>query len=165
MKKQAKVRQLYTKDVRFHHSISEEKSDGYIMHTHHHYEAYFFISGHVSYMVDGIEYHPEPYSLILIGANILHGVNIRSDLPYERYSFHFLPELLSGKNREILLSPFHKLPVRYARLNGFHLESYFESVISCCEMDSKLKSIALPARMESLLSQILFIQKSSRELP
>ena len=165
MPRENKTRQLYTRTVRFHHSISEDISDEYVLHTHPDYEAYFFISGNVSYLVEGIEYQPEPYSLILIGANAAHGFRVNSALPYERYSFHFLPELLSGKNREMLLSPFHQGPFYFSRLNGFQLESYFESIISCCDMDSELKSIALPARMESLLSQILFIQKQTRELP
>ena len=159
------TRHIYTKHVRFHHNVTTQQSESYHIHAHEFYEAYFFISGQVDYIVDGIEYHPQPYSLILIGADVPHGYWIRTDMPYERYSFHFLPELLTGRNREAFLSAFQPTAPYLDRLSGFHLESYFESVIACTQMDTELQSLSLPVRMESLLSQILYIRRRNDASP
>jgi len=158
-------RELRNNDILFHHSISTRRSEEFELHCHNYYEVYFFISGDARYLVEGVEYRPEPYSLLLMAPNVFHGIFLNSSSPYERYALHLLPSFLPQGSEKLLLSPFHQKQIYYTKTESFHMESYFEALLQCCDMEGELQNIAVQARVEALLSQIVHLQRESIHLP
>lgn len=73
------------KDKRFEvFHYRDKKMDGVSIHHHDFYEVYFFLSGRVSFKVEGRSYHLEPGDLLLINPQELHQPDIGTDAVYER---------------------------------------------------------------------------------
>ena len=62
----------------------DKKMDGVGIHHHDFFEVYFFLSGRVSFKVEGRAYHLEPGDLLLINPQELHQPDIGADALYER---------------------------------------------------------------------------------
>lgn len=62
----------------------DKKMDGVGIHHHDFFEVYFFLSGRVSFKVEGKSYHLEPGDLLLINPQELHQPDIGPDTLYER---------------------------------------------------------------------------------
>lgn len=73
------------KDKRFEvFHYRDKKMDGVGIHHHDFFEVYFFLSGRVSFKVEGRSYHLEPGDLLLINPQELHQPDIGTDSVYER---------------------------------------------------------------------------------
>lgn len=73
------------KDKRFEvFHYRDKKMDQVGIHHHDFFEVYFFLSGHVSFKVEGKSYHLEPGDLLLINPQELHQPDIGADALYER---------------------------------------------------------------------------------
>ena len=73
------------KDKRFEvFHYRDKKIDGVGIHHHELFEVYFFLSGRVSFKVEGRSYHLEPGDLLLINPMELHQPDIGTDTVYER---------------------------------------------------------------------------------
>lgn len=92
----------------FRHSLTEQATEDYELHCHAFYEAYYFIRGDVTYMIEGTYYALQPYTLLLIVPGTFHGMKINSSKPYERYVLHFFQELIPEDERAYLLPAFDK---------------------------------------------------------
>ncbi len=67
------------------HSIDKHpKQSEFNIHAHEHYEILLFISGDVTYLVEGELYHPKPYDILIFNIAETHKVIINSDKIYER---------------------------------------------------------------------------------
>ncbi len=67
------------------HSVDEHpKQNEFFMHAHEHYELLLFISGDVTYLVEGELYNPKPYDILIFNIAETHKVIINSDKLYER---------------------------------------------------------------------------------
>ena len=62
----------------------DKKPDNVGIHHHDFFEVYFFLSGRVSFKVEGKTYHLEPGDLLLINPQELHQPEIGADTLYER---------------------------------------------------------------------------------
>lgn len=62
----------------------DKKMDNVGIHHHDFFEVYFFLSGRVSFKVEGRSYHLEPGDLLLINPQELHQPDIGTDAVYER---------------------------------------------------------------------------------
>ena len=72
------------KDKRFEvFHYRDKKMDGVGIHHHDFFEVYFFLSGRVSFKVEGRSYHLEPGDLLLINPQELHQPDIGTDSVYE----------------------------------------------------------------------------------
>lgn len=67
----------------FHHYYDEEPLS-VPLHQHTFYELYFFISGNVSYHIEGKDYHLLPGDILITNDMDIHGPVIMPGLPYER---------------------------------------------------------------------------------
>ena len=85
------------------HDISHVQSENFLIHSHPFYELYYFVSGEVVYLYDGAEYRLKPDTLIIIVPNVLHGIHVLSEEPYERFTLHFTDEVISPERRELLM--------------------------------------------------------------
>ena len=73
------------KDKRFEvFHYRDKKLDSVGIHHHDFFEVYFFLSGRVSFKVEGRNYHLEPGDLLLINPQELHQPDIGADALYER---------------------------------------------------------------------------------
>ena len=73
------------KDKRFEvFHYRDKKMDNVSIHHHDFFEVYFFLSGRVSFKVEGKSYHLEPGDLLLINPQELHQPDIGTDALYER---------------------------------------------------------------------------------
>ena len=73
------------KDKRFEvFHYRDKKMDDVGIHHHDFFEVYYFLSGRVSFKVEGKSYHLEPGDLLLINPQELHQPDIGPDTLYER---------------------------------------------------------------------------------
>ena len=156
----------YTDSVHFSHTVDNTINTGYALHCHNFYEVYYFIRGDVSYLVEGKRYVPTPHSILIMSPNVFHGVKIDSNTDYERFTLHFLPNILSLENRILLLSPFSEATderdIYFENVNVFKMQGFFENLLDCNTMSNDIKEVAIKTRIEALLSQILFMSRSTK---
>ena len=63
-------------------------------HEHEFYEIFFFLSGDVSYIIDGRTYSLRPGDILLTDNRDIHKPDIRPGKPYERYVLWIEPSAL-----------------------------------------------------------------------
>lgn len=79
-------------------TISHNQSipnDDFSVHIHDTYEIYYFLSGDVTYLIEGSAYQLHPHDLLLINSGELHRPMFNSNTPYQRIVIHFRPEYIS----------------------------------------------------------------------
>jgi AraC-like DNA-binding protein len=159
--------EIHTDSIIFHHSVDHRKTDEYALHCHNFYEIYYFIAGNVSYLVEGKPYVPAPHSILLISPNVFHGVKVENDQAYERFALHFVPSFLSMESRSLLLSPFHPAAassdIYFPNADAFHMQDYFEQLLDSRNMSTEMQQISIKIRLEALLTQLLFMRRSTNE--
>lgn len=68
---------------------SDERKNEYYLHMHNDYEILFFFGGNADYSIENKLYHLKKNSLVFIKPMAYHGLNVLSDMPYERAVFNF----------------------------------------------------------------------------
>ena len=91
------------------HNITQIRSGSCLIHSHTTYEILYMLEGDAVFSIGGTEYMLEPHTLLLIPPNVFHGIHVLTDKPYDRYTVHFDPSILSHEHRALLLS---KLPAK-----------------------------------------------------
>ena len=154
--------------AQFSHDIDFISHEDYSIHCHNLYEVYYFISGEVSYLVEGKQYTPSPHSILMISPNILHGVKAVPPLAYERYVLHFSAQVIPAENRFTLLSPFHQSACQsdifYQDVEDFKLQNYFQNLLTCNQMPDDIRNMSITIAIQSLLSQILYMSRQTKSL-
>ena len=102
-----------------HHTIEEQPvPEQFTIHAHEWMEILYIISGHGSYLVEGVQYPLEPGDIFIIRPGEMHKLNISPDEPYERIAIHFAPDSLSSLDpAHTLLAPFEDRSM--GRLNRY----------------------------------------------
>ncbi len=149
-----------------HHQITFEPSEGFQLHCHNSYEVYHYISGDVSYLVEGRRYELKSQCVLLLAPHVFHGVRIESSRPYERFAIHFHPAALSQENVSLLLHPFQSassgVGIYFANTELFCISSYFEDILSSISLEEDIRNLAVQIRLENLLIQILHMSRKER---
>lgn len=159
----AHLSSIDTNQVQFAYNLSNEMTPAHQIHCHNIYEIYYFVEGEVDYLVEGKLYRPTPHSLLLLSPHVFHGVKVRSEQPYRRYTIHFHPDLLPTERRPLLLSAFpsnekhSRREVYYENLEGMQLYSFFEALVKLSSQSDSLKRQLLPSYVEAVLAQITLI--------
>jgi mannose-6-phosphate isomerase-like protein (cupin superfamily) len=76
-------------------------------HNHDFYEIYLFISGNVTYVIEGKSYKLRPKDILIINTKELHKAFIEEGVPYERIVIWINPDYikaLSSDNTNLLLA-------------------------------------------------------------
>ncbi len=133
----------------------------YDLHCHERYEIYYILHGDVKFLVEGFEYRPEAYSVLLIAPHRFHGLQVISDKPYVRCRIHFSPKLLSKQEQELLLGAFHGENIMFCNVKEYELERYMDAIEECHKFEQPLQDIAIRARLLSLLVQLFAISNSA----
>ena len=79
-------------------TIQKPSTANFQLHTHEAYEVYLFLDGDASYIVEDKTYSLEPFDIIVIRKDELHGVNPAGDVPYSRIPLHILPSFFTAYN-------------------------------------------------------------------
>ena len=89
---------------KYAHKISSRPTGTYAVHDHPFYEMVYVVSGQVDFFIAGHVYPIGSGTLLTFPPSVRHGVLVRTDAPYERYTLHFDPRALSMERRRLLLS-------------------------------------------------------------
>ncbi len=92
------------------HSLDERPSRlDFSIHAHSHYELLIFLSGDITYQVEGNFYRPKPFDILIFDIAETHKVLVNSDVPYERLVIQMDKRLFSDiAISEAIFSPFTK---------------------------------------------------------
>lgn len=157
---------IHTEYISYSHSITTNKHDEFKIHCHPIYEIYYFVQGDVDYLIEGKRYHPEPHSMLLLSPYVFHGVRVNSEIPYERYSLHFNPDLLHVERRQLLLSAFSGIglhsekEIHYQDTRAFRMQSFLQSLSDVSLQPKALVEQLGPIYVEALLSQLTIMCKT-----
>ena len=91
------------------HNITQIPSGSCLIHSHNKYEILYMVEGDAIFSIGGTEFKMYPHTLLFIPPNVFHGIHVLTDAPYDRYTVHFDPAILSHEHRALLLS---KLPAK-----------------------------------------------------
>lgn len=158
MKKHEK---LLINQMKYEKKYSTENGLQYELHCHDQYEINYILGGDVVFLMEGMEFRPQPNSVLLIAPHKFHGLYTFSERPYIRYQIHFYPDVLTEEEQQLLLLPFNKENVMFCNADRFHLDHYMEAIDDCQILDSLLLDIAIRSRLVSLLSQLNAISASA----
>jgi len=100
-------------EIYIRHAIDDcPEEQNYTMHVHERYEVYFFVSGHVDYLVEGSHYPLGERSLMVMRPGEIHAPKICGKKRYERYAINFPASLIYQFDPEgRLLQPFLERPL------------------------------------------------------
>ncbi len=154
--------EMKTKYIFMHHTVGDTSTQVFDLHCHSLYEVVYFEDGDVVYLIEGKEYRPKPYSVLLIGPNVFHGVKIMSTMPYKRYVLHFSEEIVPEEIRKQLLSFYgaNSGKIYYENISNFGLREGYEGVFNCRSMPDDIKEMSVSIAAQSLLSKLLFMSKT-----
>jgi YesN/AraC family two-component response regulator len=88
-----------TTNFHFHHSLTDTPSD-IATHIHDSYELFHFMSGDVTYYIEGQAYKLKPRDMIITNTRELHRIVFNSTTRYERRFIQFKPEYVSAFQTE-----------------------------------------------------------------
>lgn len=86
---------MVSSDFEFFHNINEASLD-VPYHNHDFYEIYLFLSGEVTYIIEGKSYQLRAGDIILINNKELHKPHIKSGIPYERVVIWVNPNFIKS---------------------------------------------------------------------
>ncbi len=78
------------------------------MHAHNHFELLYFLSGDITYIVEGNSYTPQSGDILIFNIAETHRVVVNSNLPYERIVIQIDKRFLSDFDTDYIFSPFQK---------------------------------------------------------
>jgi AraC-like DNA-binding protein len=82
-----------SQDISAGHQCTEKALNNEF-HLHDGYEIYFFIHGDVNYFVEQSSYKLQKGNLLIFNSQEIHKAVSLSDIPYERITIHFKPEII-----------------------------------------------------------------------
>lgn len=65
-----KKEEMRTKYIYMHHTVGTAALSDFDLHCHGLYEIIYFEGGDISYLIEGKEYRPKPYSVLLMAPNM-----------------------------------------------------------------------------------------------
>ncbi|HKL99059.1 MAG TPA: AraC family transcriptional regulator [Mobilitalea sp.] len=113
-----KIKRGYlNEDFRFFR-LKDQKKNEFVFHYHDFNKIIIFISGKVTYVLEGKSYILKPWDILLVGKNDIHLPIISEDQPYERIILWLNPYFLEEHNRNNcnLLNCFELATVRKRNL-------------------------------------------------
>ena len=147
------LQQFFLDHVNATHSASYDVSASYKLHCHPIYELYYFISGTVDYLVNGVLYQPKPNSILLMAPGTFHECRVKTSEKYERFTLHFDAGLVPEKIRTQLMRPFHASVIYYENVDSIFYE--LNALQACYEYPEELSAASVNARLVAMLCQIL----------
>lgn len=177
-------------DFKISHTRTEHPEDSQEMHTHSHYEIYYFISGMCHYLVEGTRYSLKPGDIMIMRPFESHKcVALSPDVPYERIVCNVTEKfILQLTGNDSLLRTFRSRPLgvanRFSDLDFGHTlcSDSFQTMIQrepnisrdeliarlfliLCEAKRVTETANTHTRAESIASQIIDYVNSNLYTP
>ena len=108
-------------DFRLFH-IQDQLSKEFEFHYHDFHKIIFFLSGNVTYQIDGNSYYLKPQDLLLVNQYALHKAEVAPTVPYDRIILWIRPDLPHLIQGDDLYSCFRKASDRSFNLIRLHEE-------------------------------------------
>lgn len=153
----AKIKRGYlNKDFLFF-NLKDQKKNEFEFHYHDFNKIIIFISGDVTYIIEGKSYILKPWDILLVSKNDLHMPVISSEKPYERMILWLNPLFLEEHNKDNcdLLSCFHLASERklsLMRLGGKEINQLRQNLL---DLEEAIHSEAFGS---TILKNALFLQ-------
>ena len=142
------------------HNLSHRSTESFLVHDHSTYELHYFVQGHASWLIDGMETPCEPHTLMVFPPHMFHGIRIYDEEPYERFTLHFQADNISLERRAALA---RMLP-RAEKTGAFHcLQQNMEGTAfhalllemdRLAAQDAVLRERLTPVFLEAMLSTL-----------
>ncbi|NFE81813.1 helix-turn-helix domain-containing protein [Clostridium sporogenes] len=145
-------------DFRFFH-LKDKKDMEFELHYHDFNKIIVFISGNVSYLIEGKAYKLKPWDILFVSSNDLHKVIINNDEPYERIIIWVNSKFLEmhNKNNSNLLTCFQlssKLKINLFRMEEHNI-SLIKHTLFSLESATKDKEFGNIVLKNSLFIQLM----------
>ncbi|MBU5299576.1 AraC family transcriptional regulator [Clostridium sporogenes] len=145
-------------DFRFFH-LKDKKDMEFELHYHDFNKIIVFISGNVSYLIEGKAYKLKPWDILFVSSNDLHKVIINNDEPYERIIIWVNSKFLEmhNKNNSNLLTCFQlssKLKINLFRMEEHNI-SLIKHTLFSLESATKDKEFGNIVLKNSLFIQLI----------
>ncbi|MGV8981600.1 AraC family transcriptional regulator [Clostridium sp.] len=120
-----KVKTGYLNEDFHFFNLKDQKKNEFEIHYHDFNKIIIFISGEVTYVIEGKSYKLKPWDILLVGKNDLHLPIISPNIPYERFILWLNPLFLKihNKNNCDLLSCFQLASQRKLNLIRLNTKS------------------------------------------
>ena len=152
-----KLKRGYLNEDFLFFNLVDQKESKFEFHYHDFNKIIVFISGEVTYLIEGKSYKLKPWDILLVGKNDLHLPIICSSTPYERMILWLNPLFLEGHNKDncALLSCFQLASER--KLNLIRLNPKQVNVLkqNLTNLEAEIQNNAFGS---TLLKNALFIQ-------
>ena len=141
-------------DFRLFH-IQDQLSKEFEFHYHDFHKIIFFLSGNVTYQIEGKSYYLKPQDLLLVNQYALHKAEVAPTVPYDRIILWIRPDLPHLIQGDDLYSCFRKASDRSFNLIRLHeeLQRQLQDLFLHLEKVSKSQEFGA-----SQLNQALFVQ-------
>ena len=152
-----KVKRGYLNDDFLYFNLKDQKKSQFESHYHDFNKIIIFISGDVTYIIEGKSYKLKPWDILLVGRNDLHHPIISPSSPYERIILWLNPSFLEEHNKGNcnLLSCFQLATERklnLIRLNNKGINSLKQNL---SDLEGAIKERAFGS---DILKNALFLQ-------
>jgi AraC-like DNA-binding protein/mannose-6-phosphate isomerase-like protein (cupin superfamily) len=152
-----KVKRGYLNEDFHFFNLKDQKKNEFEFHYHDFNKIIIFVSGDVTYIIEGKSYKLKPWDILLVGKNDLHLPIISSATPYERIILWLNPLFLEGHNKNNcdLLSCFELASERklnLIRLDNKHINSLKQNLI---DLEEEIQDKAFGS---AILRNALFLQ-------
>lgn len=153
----AKIKRGYLNNDFLFFNLKDQKKNEFEFHYHDFNKIIVFISGEVTYIIEGKSYILKPWDILLVSKNDLHMPIISSEKPYERMILWLNPLFLEEHNKDNcdLLSCFHLASERklsLMRLGGKEINQLRQNL---SDLEEAIHSEAFG---NSILKNALFLQ-------
>lgn len=153
----SKVKTGYLNEDFLFFNLRDQKKTEFEIHYHDFNKIIVFISGEVTYIIEGKSYKLKPWDILLVGKNDLHLPIISSTIPYVRMILWLNPMFLEGHNKNScdLLSCFQLASERklnLIRLDNKHIISLRQNLI---DLEEEIQDNAFGS---TILRNALFLQ-------
>lgn len=121
------LQEFDTEELYIRYAIDEKPDDRHFtMHIHERCEIFYFVSGHVEYLVEGSKYPLTPGDMMIMRPSESHRTKILGNNRYERYAINFSPTIFEHIDpQRRLLSAFFDRPLGYG---NFYASSEFYNI-------------------------------------
>ncbi|EQB89475.1 AraC-like DNA-binding protein [Clostridium punense] len=152
-----KVKKGYLNEDFHFFNLKDQKKNEFETHYHDFNKIIIFISGQVTYIIEGKSYTLKPWDILLVGKNDLHLPIISSTTPYERIILWLNPLFLEEHNKDNcnLLNCFQlatEKKLNLIRLNRMNITSLKQNL---SDLEESIKDKAFGSY---ILKNALFLQ-------
>lgn len=152
-----KVKKGYLNEDFHFFNLKDQKKNEFETHYHDFNKIIIFISGQVTYIIEGKSYTLKPWDILLVGKNDLHLPIISSTTPYERIILWLNPLFLEEHNKDNcnLLNCFQlatEKKLNLIRLNRMNITSLKQNL---SDLEKSMKDKAFGSY---ILKNALFLQ-------